>query len=382
MLYDVAILGSGSIGVSAALHLARRGLVTLALDQNSVPNTAGEHFGAARMFRTAYYEHPAYVPLLRRSRDLWLALNRDARRTLYHETGGLYLGLPDGELIRESARAAREHAIPHQRLSPRDLAERFPAFRPPPGVEGLWEPAAGLLTPEAAVAAMAHLAREAGATIGTHEQVLELHPGDELTIITDRTRYTARQAIVAAGAWAQRLLDASALPAPAIAVTRQPLGWFQPAAPDHPAFSLGAHPCWAYEDQPGSLLYGFPALPGDPDFRVARHRRGPLCDPDAVDREPAPADLADFEPAIRALLPAAGRVSRAAVAFYSNSPDGHFIIDRLPGQANILIAAGLSGHGFKFAPVVGEALADLAQHGSTPHDLSLFSLTRLGPVNP
>lgn len=375
MLYDVAILGSGSMGAAAALALARRGLAVLALDQSSVPNARSEHSGEARMFRSAYYEHPAYVPLLQRSRELWLDLNRHANRTLYHQTGALYLGPQGCDLVERSAHAAALHGLPHERLTPAALARRFPQFAPPPGSSALVEPHAGLLTPEPAVAAMAALARDLGATIGTHEPALELHPqaDDEFTILTDRSRYTAKAVILSAGAWTTRLLAASNLPLPPITISRQPLAWCAPAPADLPAFDLGAHPCWAYQDEPNSLLYGFPRLPGAPDFRIARHRVGAAVgDPDALDRAPTPADLDDLA-FIPRLLPAAGPISRAAVAFYSNSPDGHPILDRLPGWDRLFLASGFSGHGFKFAPIVGEILADLVQHNATPHDIALFA---------
>jgi glycine/D-amino acid oxidase-like deaminating enzyme len=143
---------------------------------------------------------------------------------------------------------------------------------------------------------------------------------------------------------------------------------------------MGRHPCWAFQDEPGSLLYGFPCLPGESAFRVARHRVGPTVDdPDTMSRAVSEADRAEFEPAILRLLPSAGRVSSAAIAFYSNSPDGHFILDRLPGSG-IVVAGGFSGHGFKFAPVVGEVVADLVQREATAFDLSLFAVERFGEV--
>lgn len=375
MIYDAIILGSGAMGAAAALALARRGLVTLAFDRHAVPNTLSEHFGAARMLRTAYYEHPSYVPLLLESRERWLALNHAASRTLFHATGGLYMGPPTGEVVPGSLRSAAQHNLPHERLSLAQIRERFPEFHPPASSEAVFEPLAGVIEPEEAIAAMARLARESGASIGTHEEVLHLEPRRELTVVTDRSRYRTRHVIVTAGAWSQTLLRESGFHTPTITATRQPLGWFKPTGAE--AFRpSSAMPAWALEDGPGSLLYGFPILPGHADFRVARHHRGNPIDPSTLDRTVHPADLADFEPGVRALLPRCGEVSRAAIAHYSLSGDGHFIIDRLPDDERVLLATGMSGHGFKFAPVVGEILADLVQHGETPRDIALFSLDR------
>lgn len=376
MLYDCIIIGAGTMGSAAALMMARRGTAVLAIDRSGVPNTASEHFGEARLFRTAYYEHPAYVPLLVRARELWLSLNAQARADLYTETGAVYGSYPGGEVVPGSIASAREHGVPIEELSSHAASDRFPTLRFPAEWSAAFEPHAGVLRPEATVAAMARLARDAGATFGTHEEVLSIEPcGDEVRVRTDRTTYTGRSAVITAGAWSQRILEASGLSSPRITPTRQPLGWMKPT--DAARFAVGSHPSWAAEDAPGSLLYGFPILPGASDFRVARHKLGPVADPDNVDRTPSIEDIADFESGVRRHLVDPGEVSRAAIACYSNSHDGHFIIDRVPADANVLIASGFSGHGFKFSPVIGEVVAGLVLDGRCEFDLSLFGLSRL-----
>lgn len=378
MVYDAVIVGSGTMGVAAALSMARRGLAVLAIDRFGVPNVKTEHFGEARMFRTAYYEHPSYVPLLVRSRELWLELNEAAGRDLYHETGGVYFGRVGGEVVPGSLRSAVEHGLEHEQLTVTEAARRYPQFTPPGDAEVLVERRAGVIEPEAAVAAMARLARDVGASIGTHEEVLHIEPGDEVEVVTDRSRYTARQVVLASGGWTAKVLGESGLMGPELTVTRQPIGWFEPRVEGSGAFRLRGSeaPVWAYEDEPGSLLYGFPILPGAKDFRVARHRRGPVMDVDEIDRGVHEEDVADFERGVRGLIPGAGAVSRSAIAYYTNSTDSHFVIDRLPGASHVTIVAGFSGHGFKFAPVVGEIVADLVQRGETKHDIGLFRATR------
>jgi sarcosine oxidase len=377
VVYDLIILGCGSMGAATALAAAKRGAVVLALDRASVPNTIGEHHAGARMFRTSYSEHPDYVPLLRRSFDLWKQIESASSRDLFHVTGGLYIGPENGPLIAGAAHAARLHGLAHDMLSCAELVRRFPAFSPPPDAVALFERDAGVLRPEACVQAMARQARDAGATIGTFETVLEFGHGALGEVVTDRARYRGEKLVITAGPWTSRVLASCLTPvpgAPALRITRQSLGWMKP---DDPAgFAPARFPCWAWEDQPGSLVYGFPVLPGDADMRVARHRPGPEADPDTLSREPTPQDAADFEPGVRAVLPTCGPLSRAGVCLYTNSADGHFIIDRLPGADAVHLACGFSGHGFKFAPAVGEVLAGLALDGRAPLPVDFLSLSR------
>lgn len=380
MLYDVIIIGSGTMGTAAAAELARRDAMVLALDQFSIPNPFGEHHGGARMFRSSYYEHPAYVPLLKSAFDGWKQLEAEAKRELFHITGGLYLGPADGDLIRGALASGRQHGLDIQPLD--DVRSRFPQFRPPAGFSALFETCAGVLRPEACTDAFAAVARHHGATIGTHECVTAIHPGDtQVAVDTDRARYRARAAILTAGPWTQKLLNSLDFPTPLppLTTTRQVIGWLQPDAQATAPFSAASgFPCWAVEDSPGSLHYGFPILPGDPDMRFARHYRGPACDPDAIARIADPEELRGPAEYSRSLFKDGPgmKLSRSGVCMYTNSPDSHFIIDRLPGSDNIFLACGFSGHGFKFAPVVGEVLADLALEGDTDHAIDFLSLSR------
>lgn len=375
MRYDVIVVGCGTMGSATALALARRGASVLALDRDRVPNQVSEHFGAARLFRTAYYEHPAYVPLLLRARPLWLELNAAAGEELYSETGVVYGSHPGGALVPRSLASAETHGVPIRRLTPAQAAAQCPTLRFPGEWSVAYEPNAGVIRPEATVAAVVRMARDAGVTIGTHEETLAIDekPG-EVRVRTDRATHVGHVAVVCAGAWTGRLLAESRIPA--IRATKQCLGWMRPESPER--FALGRHPCWAAEDKPGSLLYGFPILPEaeEPDFRVARHALGPVVDPDSVDRHATPADVADFETGVRQHLVEPGAVSRAAIACYSVSPDEHFIIDRVPERERVWVASGFSGHGFKFAPAVGAVVADLTLDGRTAFDLSLFRADR------
>ncbi len=378
MLYDLIVVGCGTMGAAVALDAARRGAVVLAIDQFGVPNTRGEHHGGARMFRTAYYEHPDYVPLLRHAFDAWRALASDAGEKLFHVTGAVYLGPPEGELVPRSLAAARQHGLTVEELTADEVSRRWPALRAPHGSIAMFEHAAGVIVPEQAVRAMARLARDAGATIGTDEQVLRVGKGPEgVEVRTDRGVYRGRAAVVTAGPWTARLLAHCGVEAPALSVTRQAFGWTRPSYPA--LFSPDRFPCWAWEDSPGSLHYGFPILAAG-EMRVARHRRGPVTDPDTDDRAPRTADAEDYMTGVRLVVPGCGPLAREGVCLYTNSADAHFILDRatIPGRpdAPIWLACGFSGHGFKFAPVVGRIMADLALTGRTEHRTDFLAASR------
>ncbi len=326
-----------------------------------------------------YYEHPDYVPLLRRAYELWAELERESGERLLHITGGLYMGRPDAEAVAGSLRAAVEHGLPHEMLSRAELARRFPQFAVPDDFVGMVEPAAGWLTPERAISAAARVAGDHGATIRTGERVLDWHADSGgASVRTAAGEYRAKRLVITAGAWAGRVIRDLGV---AITPTRQVLGWFRPKTPR--PFSSGVLPVWAMQSTQefgGDLFYGFPTS-GEGDlghgFKLARHAPGLAVDPDRVDRSPRPEDEHDIRGFLSRFIPeASGELLALRTCMYENSPDQHFIIDRHPRHENVIVAAGFSGHGFKFASVVGEILADLATRGSTRHPIGFLGLSR------
>jgi len=362
--FDVIVVGVGAMGSSACCHLACRGVAVLGLEQFDIPHSLGSSHGASRMIRMAYYEHPDYVPLLRRAYELWEALEQSTGQKLLHLTGGLYMGPPQGGLVAGSLRAAREHGLEHELLDAGAMARRFPMFRVPEGWAGLYEPRAGFLLPERVVAAQAETALRAGAELHGREPVIEWESqANGITVRTPRAEYRADRLIFCGGAWSTRLLNA---PGVTLRVTRQVMGWVWPRRPE--AFSLSGFPVWAIDRPDGSLYYGFPMMPGSeaPGLKVAWHGPGAETDPDRVVRDEQPGDEQSFRPALTQYLPDAdGPLLALRTCLYTNSPDHHFIIDRHPQHENVTIACGFSGHGFKFASVIGEMLADLAMEGKT-----------------
>lgn len=370
-VYDAIVIGVGTMGAATCDTLARRGVRVLGLEQFDIPHAQGSHHGQSRMFRMSYFEHPDYVPLLRRAFDLWQDLERRSGVKLFHVTGGLYLGAADGELIRGSLESATRHSLAHEALDRTAINRRFPQFRVRDGWTGFFEPNAGFVIPELAVGALASQAIAAGARIHGREPVTGwARRADTWEVQTERSTYVARRLIVTCGAWTSRMVRELGVE---LVVTRQILGWIAPSRPAD--FALGRFPCWAAECD-GGVHYGFPVLPWHPGLKMARHARGQPTQPDSIDRRITSADESDFRSALAHFNNADGPTLSALTCLYTNSPDSHFIIDRHPRDEGVVLACGFSGHGFKFAPVIGEVLADLALDGRSRHRVDFLGLER------
>jgi sarcosine oxidase len=372
--YDAVVVGLGAMGSSAVYQFARRGLRVLGLEAFGRGHRLGSSHGESRIIRLAYHEHPNYVPLLHRAYALWDELQADSGEDLLRITGGLLIGSPDSELVSGARASAELHGLSYELLTPDEVQRRYPAVVLAEGEVALWEPRAGFLRPEQCLATFTRLARQLGADLRYEEPVRAWRAernGVEVT--TDRGRYHAEQVVFTCGARISGVLGARI---PPVVAERMPLFWLAPAAPEQ--FALGRLPVYLWETDRGEVFYGFPHLDW-PGAKVARHHSGEVCDPDRVDRTVHAEDEAALRRLIERRLPALnGPVAGSLVCLYENSPDRHFLIDRLPEHPNALFAGGFSGHGFKFATVVGEILADLTTHGQATPEAD-FLRVRLRP---
>jgi sarcosine oxidase len=375
--FDVIVVGIGAMGAATCNTLARRGQRVLGLERFDVLHGLGSSGGQTRLIRKAYFEHPDYVPLLHRAYAAWDELGERAGARLLHRTGCLYLGRPDGELIAGARRAAQQHGLRLEALEARDVAAQCGPFRVPQGFAAAFEPEAGYVLAERAVVALVEEALRCGATIAAREQVVQwaCERGGVRVRTASGREHRAGHLVLTAGPWSSALLGDVGI---ALRVTRQPLAWFWPTA----SVRL---PCWAIEDDApgGGLVYGFPMLPleqstSERGLKIGRHRIGASVDPDVLERTPTAADVDDLRTALRRFLPAAdGALLAAKVCLYTMSADRHFVVDRHPAHERVTIACGFSGHGFKFAAALGEALADLATDGRTALPIGLFAASRL-----
>ncbi len=375
MTYDVIVLGLGAMGSAAAQHLAERGKRVLGLEQFTSPHDKGSSHGGSRMIRQAYFESPDYIPLVLRAYELWRRLEKDTGTRLLHITGGMNIGSGDGELVRRTIAASTQHAIPFEVLEGREISKRFPGVSPLAGDVAVHEMNAGYLLPEECV--RAHLARasHAGCDLRFEESVLAwTAERDRIEVRTGKGVYRAGHLVITAGPWANQALD-GIVP---LRVTRQVMAWIAPRTGVTP-FLPDRFPVFLLEDARGGAHgYGFPAIDGpDGGMKAAIHGSADVCTPENVDREIHEQDLRRIVEQLRVRIPVLdGKVLRAQTCLYTMSPDEHFVIGAHPQFASCLIACGFSGHGFKFAGVVGEILADLAMDGSTSHPIGLFSPMR------
>lgn len=372
--YDAIVVGVGGMGSAAVYHLARRGRRVLGLERYDVPNDMGSSHGVTRIIRLAYCEHPSYVPLLHHAFELWRELQREAGEQLLHVTGSIDAGPPNSTLFEGSRLSCLEHGLRHEILTSAELSHRFPGYRLPSDTLAVLQPDGGFLLPERCIVAHVEAAQRLGAEVHGREQVVEWRPtADGVWVRTDRAIYEAGRLVVSAGAWAGSLVDRlAALAAP----ERQVLAWLQPRRPA--LFAPGRFPVFYLEVEEGRY-YGFPIF-GIPGFKVGRyHHREERVDPDRMDRESHREDEVLLRAFAERYFPdGAGPTLSLKTCLFTNSPDEHFIVDVHPEYPQVSIAAGFSGHGFKFCSIIGEILADLAERGETKHDIGLFRLSRFG----
>lgn len=370
--YDAVVIGLGAAGSAAAFQLARRGLRVLGLDRFAVPNGMGSSHGLTRIIRLAYHEHPSYVPLVVRAYELWEELERTAGEPLLVTTGSIDASQPEGELFEGALRAARLYDLPHELLSARELSHRYPAYHLPRDTVALLQPRGGFLLPERCIAVHAALAEGHGATLRPNEPAIAWEPAaDGVRVQTARAAYAASHLVIAAGSWTGTLVPSLA---GLLAPERQVVAWLEIARPEH--FAPPRMPVFNLAVDEGHF-YGFPEF-GRPGFKLGKyHHLREAVHPDGMDREVHERDIVMLRDFARRYFPdGAGPALSATVCLFTNTPDEHFIVDRLPDLPQVVIASACSGHGFKFASVVGEIVADLVERGETRHDIALLRLAR------
>ncbi|MEX0852825.1 MAG: N-methyl-L-tryptophan oxidase [Bauldia sp.] len=371
--YDVIVAGVGGMGAAACFHLARRGQRVLGLERFDIAHSRGSSHGITRIIRLAYYESPAYVPLVRRAFILWRELEQLAGESLLITTGGLDIGAADSRVFQGALATCKACDLKCEVLSGDAVTRRFPGYRLKKGHQAVFQPDAGMVLAERSLVGHVVLAQAAGAEIHAREKVLEWSPiaGGGVRVTTDRRAYEAGRLVVSAGAWVADLVPALA----SITVPeRQVVGWFQPSDPAK--FAPAAFPVSILDVEEG-MYYALPVY-GLPGLKIGLyHHLGERGHADVLSREATEADEAALRRGLAAYFPEAnGQTMALATCLFTVTPDEHFIIDTLPGQDEVIVASPCSGHGYKFASPIGEIIADLATGADCAFDLSMFRIGR------
>lgn len=373
--YDVIIIGAGSMGMSAGYFLAKKGIRTLLLDSFDPPHSNGSHHGDTRIIRHAYGEGKQYVPLVLRAQQLWMELQSEANRTLFTHTGVIGIGSSASSFINNVIQSAKEFDLPLEILTSDEIMNRWTGIRLPEGHIGCFEPSSGVLWSEECIKAYRELAIAYGAAICPNTKVTEINAGasNHIKVATEESCYYADKIIITAGAWSSNLVSSVGLKLP-LTPLRKTVSWFQA---DNTLFDSTIFPAFMFH-LTDALYYGFPSFRGG-GIKVGRHDRGRVIEPDSPIEEYGfyAEDEMDARQFLNSYMPkASGRLVQGKVCMYTMTPDEHFIIDRHPEYGNVFIAAGFSGHGFKFSSAVGEALSQMVSMGYTEHDITPFSMSR------
>jgi sarcosine oxidase len=370
--FDVAVIGLGAMGSAALFHLARRGVNAIGIEQFAPGHDRGSSHGESRAIRLGYFEHPSYVPLVKSAYENWREIERLSGETVLTTTGIVEAGRPGSRLVGGSLEACLLHGLDHELLSPAEVRRRFPAIELPDDYSAMFQPQGGFVRADLANALHLRLAKQAGATVLANTKVAAVESrGESVRIVTGDDVIDAGKVVVSAGPWVTELVPELT---PYITLNRMVLTWYEPKRPE--LFELGRLPVFAIDGE-DDLVYGFPDF-ASTGFKCASHySSGRLASADAARQDAGPADEARTRRFLERYLPeGAGRLTAMKTCIYTITPDEDFIIDILPSDPCVVVASPCSGHGLKFASVIGEILADLSTAGETSHDISRFRVSR------
>jgi sarcosine oxidase len=374
--FDVIVVGLGAMGSAAAYQLSKRGAKVLGLEAFTPAHDKGSSHGESRIIRQAYFEDPAYVPLVVRAYKLWDQLQEESNENLMRITGGVAIGPPEGTLVAGCLRSATTHGLAHDLFDSNEMRRRFPQFALASDEVGFYEEKAGYLKPEECIRQHLRCASKHGADLRFEEPMLSWiasQDGDSVSVTTKEQTYHARSLVLSVGPWFAELVPDISMP---VVVSRRVQFWLTPLR-ESSSFDSGVFPIFLWEPEGSPLFYGLPRISEGGSPKIGIHSGDETCTPSTIDRRIHPRDELAIRSAIGFRIPALnGEVFHAATCMYTMTPDEHFIIDVHPRYPQVSLAAGFSGHGFKFSPVVGEILCDLAMTRETSTDIGIFSGSR------
>lgn len=378
LFFDVVIVGAGSMGLAAGYYLSQAGQKVLMIDAFDPPHERGSHGGETRLMRHASGEGVFYAPLALATQKEIDRIQAETSRPIFKETGIVTFGVPHDPVAHIARQAAETHNIHHETYSSgSSINQRFPGFNLPEESVALYEPRAGILDADNLITFYKEKAVEAGADLRTDEPVtaVEVKSSREVTVKTDKDTYTAASLVLTPGAYINRLLEDLDLELN-LQTTRQTVAWFEV---EEEVFGSESFPGFVGKVDEGCDCYGFPSFGGS-GLKIGSYEfQQKRPEPEAVNFEFGAyeediAVSADFLE--RYFLMEDSSCIRGAVCMFTMTPDEDFIIDRHPDHENVAIAAGFSGHGFKYISAVGGIIRDLILGEESDFDLSPFSIQR------
>ncbi|GAA0471599.1 N-methyl-L-tryptophan oxidase [Alkalibacillus silvisoli] len=372
-MYDVAIIGAGSMGMAAGYYLAKENQRVVLIDAFDPPHSEGSHHGETRLIRHAYGEGESYVPMAVRAQELWDELDRQVDEQLFYSTGVLNIGNKQSDFVKNVIESAKTYELNLEVLTADEVNQRWEGFQLDDHLMGCFEPDSGVLMSERCIRAYRDLAFDAGAEFKFSEHVQKLEArDDEVTITLSNETIQAKKLIITAGKGTNQVLQHLNEQLP-LNPTRKTFSWFQA---DEELYHRDYFPGWAY-DVDGKTFYGFPSVENQ-GVKLGRHDGGHALE-DVMNLASFghyDDDLVDVTSQVERIFKERMSHDEGKVCTYTNTPDGHFIIDELPDYMNIYVACGFSGHGFKFSSVVGEILMQLTLYGDTEFNIKPFRLGR------
>lgn len=374
--FDCIVLGLGAMGSSTAYQLALKGKKVLGLEQFTCAHDRGSSHGETRLIRKAYFEHPDYVPLLERSYQLWKELELRSGKKLLHETGLVIFGEEKKSQVLQGVRlSSSQYGISIEEWDYKTIQKRFPQANVSSAFIGLYEKSGGYLEVENCVQTFCEQAGHLGAELHFEEPVSSwknTESGFEVT--TSKGTYYAQQLVITTGSWNGRLLKEAN---PFLKVHRAPLFWFESQGSFKKEKGV---PCFAF-DVPEGFFYGFTESGGE--VKIALHQPlGLVEDPSREVRSVKPEEAKPVTDFVAEYLKDINpEPTRGVICFYTLSPDTHFILDAIPDCPGGFWAGGFSGHGFKFASLIGEVLSDWVIDGKTRSPVQFLAMERLQGKN-
>lgn len=370
---DVIVIGAGSMGMAAGYYLSLSGKKTLLLDAHKPPHDKGSHHGETRIIRYAYGEGKEYVPLVLRAKELWKDLEERTKKKLFIETGVINVGHKDCAFIKNTKLSAEKYNLPLEVLSPEAVNKKWPGLFIPEHFVGCYESTSGVLKCEDSIRAYHDLAVANGVSILTDRGVDDIVVKDDHVLVRSKDyTYKATSLIITAGAGTNKLLTKLGLCLP-LEPVRKTFAWYEA---DESIFNQAIFPAFSFTTKNGTF-YGFPSIEGA-GLKIGRHDGGLPIDPqDTLDPFGSQAeDEGDLNGVLEKYMPKVDRLLYGKTCIYTNTPDEKFIVDQHPDHKHIYIAAGFSGHGFKFSSAIGQALSQWIVKGETEIDLSAFMIDR------